>query len=228
VALQKLPVVFCLDRSGLVGADGATHHGVFDIACLRSIPNMIISAPMNEEDLRNLMYTAMLENKGPFVIRYPRGRGSLPEWQKPFKAIEIGRARLMKHGKDIALLTLGYAGNMAAEAIIRLDADQVDAEHWDMRFAKPLDSECLHGIFKRFDKIVVVEDGVLSGGFGSAVIEFMCDNGYRAHVKRLGVPDTFVDHGTQQELYKECGFDADSIYRLAKSMVGPRILSRTG
>jgi 1-deoxy-D-xylulose-5-phosphate synthase len=226
VALQKLPVVFCLDRGGLVGTDGATHHGVFDIACLRAIPNMIISAPMNEEELRNLMYTAQLKNNGPFAIRYPRGRGAMADWKKPFREIEIGRARLVKRGKDIAVLTLGHAGNLAAEAIVRLENEGVGVEHWDMRFAKPIDSECLHGIFKRFRNVVIVEDGVITGGFGSAVIEFMCDNGYQANVKRLGVPDSFIDHGTQMELYRECGFDPDSIYRLIKSIVSPRVLSR--
>jgi len=226
VALQKLPVVFCLDRGGLVGTDGATHHGVFDIACLRAIPNMIISAPMNEEELRNLMYTSQLKNNGPFAIRYPRGRGSMADWEKPFREIEIGKARLVKRGKDIAVLTLGHAGNLAAEAILRLENEGVEVEHWDMRFAKPIDTECLHGLFKRFRDVVIVEDGVIAGGFGSAVIEFMCDNGYQANVKRLGVPDSFIDHGTQMELYKECGFDPDSIYKLIKSIVSPRVLSR--
>jgi len=226
VALQKLPVVFCLDRGGLVGTDGATHHGVFDIACLRAIPNMIISAPMNEEELRNLMYTSQLKNNGPFAIRYPRGRGSMADWKKPFREIEIGKARLVKRGKDIAVLTLGHAGNLAAEAILRLENEGVEVEHWDMRFAKPIDTECLHGLFKRFRDVVIVEDGVIAGGFGSAVIEFMCDNGYQANVKRLGVPDSFIDHGTQMELYKECGFDPDSIYKLIKSIVSPRVLSR--
>jgi 1-deoxy-D-xylulose-5-phosphate synthase len=228
VALQKLPVIFCLDRGGIVGSDGATHHGVFDIACLRSIPNIIISAPMNEEELRNLMYTAQLADRGPFAIRYPRGRGSMTDWQKPFREIEIGRARFLRHGKDIAILTLGNAGNLALEAIERLDKAGIEAEHWDMRFAKPLDTDCLHGIFKHFSKILVVEDGVLNGGFGSAVLEFMCDNGYTATVKRLGVPDAFVDHGTQQELIRECGYDPESIYKAATSMVSPRVLSRTG
>jgi 1-deoxy-D-xylulose-5-phosphate synthase len=226
VAIQKLPVVFCLDRGGLVGADGATHHGVFDIACLRSIPNLIISAPMNEEELRNLMYTSQLRNNGPFVIRYPRGKGTIVDWQKPFREIEIGRARLLKRGKNIAILTIGYTGILAAEAVKILESESVEIEHWDMRFVKPLDTECLHGIFKRFENIIIVEDGVISGGFGSAVIEFMCDNGYHANVKRLGVPDNFIDQGTQMELYEECGFDPESIYKLIKSMVSPRVLSK--
>jgi 1-deoxy-D-xylulose-5-phosphate synthase len=228
VALQKLPVVFCLDRGGLVGADGATHHGVFDIACLRSIPNMIISAPMNEEDLRNLMYTAQLKNQGPFVIRYPRGRGSHTDWQKPFREIRIGTAVMLRPGKDIAILSLGNAGNLAAEAIQKMEKENLEIEHWDMRFVKPLDADCLHAIFRHFENIIVIEDGVISGGFGSAVLEFMADNGYRANVKRLGVPDAFIDQGTQQELYMECGFDPDSICNLIRTMVGQRILSKAG
>jgi 1-deoxy-D-xylulose-5-phosphate synthase len=226
IALQKLQVILCIDRGGIVGADGATHQGVFDIAYLRSIPNMIISAPMTEEELRNLMFTAMKTNHGPFAIRYPRGKGRLTDWRKPFKEIEIGKARLVKPGKDIAVLTLGNAGNLAADAIAKTEADHIDVEHWDMRFAKPLDKECLHTVFRNFKQVLVVEDGVLAGGFGSAVIEFMVDNGYKSNVRRLGVPDTFVDHGTQAELYKECGFDADSIYHAIQSLVGQRLLSK--
>jgi 1-deoxy-D-xylulose-5-phosphate synthase len=228
VALQNLPVVFCLDRGGLVGADGATHHGVFDIACLRSVPNMIISAPMNEEDLRNLMYTAQLKNHGPIVIRYPRGRGFQADWQKPFREIRIGTAIMLKPGKDIAILSFGTAGNLVTEAIQKMDHENLEIEHWDMRFAKPLDTECLHAIFRHFENVITIEDGVISGGFGSAVIEFMVDNGYRSNVKRLGVPDTFIDHGTQQELYRECGYDPDSICMLIRSMVSPRVLSKAG
>jgi 1-deoxy-D-xylulose-5-phosphate synthase len=226
VALQNLPVVFCLDRGGLVGADGATHHGVFDISCLRSIPNLTISAPMHEEDLRNLMYTAQLRNQGPFVIRYPRGRGYNTDWKKPFREIRIGTAVMLRPGKDIAILTIGNAGNLAAEAIQKMENENLDIEHWDMRFVKPLDTDCLHGIFRQFENIITIEDGVVSGGFGSAVIEFMTDNGYHANVKRLGVPDTFIDHGSQLELYKECGFDPDSICRLIRSMISPRVLSK--
>ena len=228
VALQKLPVVFCIDRGGIVGADGATHQGIFDIAYLRSIPNIIVSAPMNEEELRNLMYTAQLKNHGPFAIRYPRGRGRMSDWKKPFKEIEVGKARLVRSGKDIAVLTIGNAGNLAEEALLKLETENIEAEHWDMRFVKPLDKDCLHGIFRHFTQVLVVEDGVLAGGFGSAVIEFMCDNGYQVNVKRLGVPDSFIDHGSQTELYKECGFDADSIYQAIKSMASPRLLSKAG
>lgn len=227
VALQKLPVVFCLDRGGLVGPDGATHHGVFDLACLRAIPNLIVSAPMDESDLRNLMYTAM-NYGGPFVIRYPRGRGSIPDWRQPFRPIEIGRARMIHPGKDIAILTAGYAGKLASEAVMRLDSEDIEVEHWDMRFVKPIDADCLHGVMKQFKHIITIEDGILAGGFGSAVVEFMTDNGYTCQVHRMGVPDSFIDHGSQQELYKLCGFDPDSIYRAVKSIVSLRLLSRAG
>lgn len=228
VALQKLQVILCLDRGGLVGADGATHHGVFDLAYLRCIPDIIISAPMNEEELRNLMYTAQLRNFGPFAIRYPKGKGLMSDWHKPFREIEIGKARLIRTGKDIAILSIGITGNLVAEAMRKLAIeDNTEMEHWDMRFVKPLDQDCLHDVFKRFDKVITIEDGVLSGGFGSAVLEFMSDHGYQAQVKRLGVPDKFVDHGTQQELYKECGFDPASICNAVRAMVKPRVLSRT-
>ncbi len=227
VALQKLPVVFCIDRGGIVGSDGATHQGVFDLAYMRSIPNMIISAPMDEEELRNLMYTAQLKNQGPFSIRYPRGRGRMSDWRQPFREIEIGKARLIRPGKNIAVLTIGTAGVMAEDAIIRLEEENIEPEHWDMRFVKPMDKECLHAIFRNFKQVLIIEDGVLAGGFGSAIIEFMCDHGYQASVKRLGVPDAFIDHGSQSELYEECGFDADNIYQVIKSMVAsPHILSK--
>ncbi|MBN2812791.1 MAG: 1-deoxy-D-xylulose-5-phosphate synthase [Bacteroidales bacterium] len=226
VAVQNLPVIFCIDRGGIVGADGATHQGVFDIAYLRCVPNMIVSAPMNEEELRNMLYTAQLKNHGPFAIRYPRGRGRTIDWQQPFREIEIGRARLVRPGKDIAILSLGTTGNLVEDALSKPGMENIEAEHWDMRFAKPLDEAALHSICKAFQNIVVVEDGVLKGGFGSAVLEFMSDNGYQANVKRLGVPDHFVEHGTQAELYKECDYDADSIARVVKSMVGHRHLSK--
>ncbi len=228
VALQKLPVVFCIDRGGIVGSDGATHQGVFDLAYLRCIPNIIISAPMNEEELRNMLYTAQLRNQGTIAIRYPRGRGSMVNWQGPFKEIETGKARMVRPGRDIAVLTIGNAGNLAEEALERLEAENIEAEHWDMRFVKPLDQECLHGIFRHFKNIITVEDGAVNGGFGSAVLEFMSDNGYQAHVKRLGVPDEFIDHGTQAELYRQCGYDADGIYKAVKAMVVPRVLSKVG
>jgi 1-deoxy-D-xylulose-5-phosphate synthase len=225
VALQKLNVVFCLDRGGLVGADGPTHHGVLDLAYLRSIPDMIISAPMNEEELRNLMYTAQLRNNGPFAIRYPKGRGVLIDWQKPFREIEIGKARKLNEGTDIAILSIGHVGNFVNEAIIRLEAENISVSHYDMRFVKPLDKECLHKVFKKYNYIVTIEDGTVVGGFGTGVIEFMCENGYKANVKRLGIPDKFIGHGTQKELYKECGFDTDGICLAVKYMVKPRVFS---
>jgi 1-deoxy-D-xylulose-5-phosphate synthase len=226
VALQNLPVVFCLDRGGLVGDDGPTHHGVYDLTFMRSIPNMIVSAPMNEEELRNLMYTAQLRNHGPFSIRYPRGRGVMPEWEKSFKEIPIGKGRLVKKGTDIAILTIGTAGILAAEAIDLLENSHISAAHYDMRFVKPIDEELLHKVFKQFKHVITVEDGSLTGGFGSAVVEFMCDNTYTSQVKRLGVPDRFIDQGTQKELYKECGIDPESIANTVKSLVKPKVLSR--
>jgi 1-deoxy-D-xylulose-5-phosphate synthase len=228
VAIQKLPVVLCLDRSGLVGQDGPTHHGVFDLAYLRSIPEIIISAPMDEIELRNLMYTAQLANHGPFAIRYPRGRGVYAKWRKPFEEIPIGRSRIISQGKDIAILSIGHTGNFVVEAMERLMAEGIGVEHIDMRFVKPMDEECLHRIFKTFSQIITVEDGVISGGFGSAVLEFMSEHGYSANIQRLGVPDRFIEQGTQQELYKECGFDAEGIYQTVKALVMPRILTKAG
>jgi 1-deoxy-D-xylulose-5-phosphate synthase len=212
VALQNLHVVFCIDRGGLVGADGATHHGFFDMAFMRSIPNMIVSAPMDEVDLRNLMYTAQLEkNKSPFSIRYPRGLGIYTNWKQPFCEVEIGKARQISEGDDLAILTIGQPGNAAATVVNKLTEENLRIEHWDMRFVAPLDKDVLHTVFKKFTHIITVEDGVLKGGFGSAVIEFMCDNGYSSEVRRLGIPDYFIEHGTQDELYRECGYDAEGI-----------------
>lgn len=228
VALQELHVVFCLDRGGLVGEDGPTHHGVLDLAYLRSIPNMIISAPMNEEELRNLMYTAQLKNHGPFAIRYPKGRGVMVDWQKPYREIPVGKARILSEGTDVAILSIGHIGNIVSEAILRLEVENWSVAHYDMRFAKPLDEECLHKIFKKYKNIVTVEDGTIVGGFGSGVIEFMCENSYNSTVRRLGVPDRFIDHGTQKELYKECGYDAESVYLAVKAMVKPQVLSNVG
>jgi 1-deoxy-D-xylulose-5-phosphate synthase len=182
---------------------------------------------MNETDLRDLMYSAQLRNNGPFAIRYPRGKGITANWNRPFTEIEIGRARCVRKGKDVAVLTIGYAGVLASEAIKKLTAqDNIEVEHWDMRFVKPLDEECLHDIFKRFEKIITVEDGVITGGFGSAIIEFMADHGYNANVVRLGVPDRFIEHGTQQELFRECGFDSESIFSTILKIAKPRLLSR--
>jgi len=228
VAIQNLNVVFCLDRGGLVGPDGATHHGVFDLAYLRSVPNIIVAAPMDEIELRNMMYTAQLAKHGPFSIRYPRGRGSIIEWRLPFKELVPGKARQLAVGTDIAILTIGNAGNLVKEALDKLKDSQVSIAHYDMRFVKPLDTQLLHLVFKSFNKIITVEDGVLSGGFGSAILEFMSDNDYSAQIKRLGVPDRFIDHGTQAELYKECGFDPDSIVTVINCMVKPEVLSNAG
>jgi 1-deoxy-D-xylulose-5-phosphate synthase len=212
VALQKLRVVFCIDRGGLVGPDGATHHGFFDIAFMRSIPNMIVSAPMDEIELRNMLYTAQLEkNSFPFSIRYPRGNGIYKEWRKPFEEIEIGKSRMLSDGTNAAVLSIGSCGNIVSAAIKKLAGENFSIAHYDMRFVAPLDKETLHDIFQKHNRIITVEDGILSGGFGSAIIEFMSDNGYNAKIKRLGIPDYFVEHGLQDELYKECGFDVESI-----------------
>ena len=226
VAIQKLPVIFCLDRGGLVGDDGATHHGVFDLAFMRAVPNMIVSAPINEEDLRNLMYTAQHRNHGPFSIRYPRGRGVHLDWKKPFKEIPVGKGKIMRKGTDIAILSIGHIGNLVVEAIDNLEKEHISAAHYDMRFVKPLDEELLHKVFKQFKQVITVEDGVISGGFGSAILEFMCDHGYTSRVKRLGVPDRFIDQGTQQELYKECGYDVEGIVETVKTLVKPKVLSK--
>jgi 1-deoxy-D-xylulose-5-phosphate synthase len=220
VALQNLHVVFCIDRGGLVGSDGATHHGFFDIAFMRNIPNMVVSAPMDEIELRNLMYTAQLEkNNFPFSIRYPRGCGQFSDWKKPFEEIKIGKARLINEGNNIAVLSIGHPGNFVSRVSSKLQSEKISVEHWDMRFAAPLDTEVLHSVFNKFDKIITVEDGILKGGFGSSVLEFMIDNGYNATVKRLGIPDYFVEHGTQEELIDECGFGEDGIEKAVREMV---------
>jgi 1-deoxy-D-xylulose-5-phosphate synthase len=219
VALQKLQVVFCLDRSGIVGTDGATHQGIFDLAYLRCIPNMIIGAPMNEAELRNMMFTAQLRNHGPFAIRYPRGKGTGTEWRKPFNELELGKAQCICQGEKLAVLSIGTAGNLVQEALVQLKRENIHIEHWDMRFVKPLDEDCLNKIFERFGYVITVEDGVLQGGFGSAILEFMNDGGYKTLVKRMGVPDTFVEHGTQTELYEVCGYDPKSIYNTIKSLL---------
>lgn len=212
VALQNLKVVFCLDRGGLAGADGPTHHGAYDIAYFRCIPNMIVSAPMNEEELRDLMYTAQLEETpGTFSIRYPRGQGVMVNWKTPFKKIGIGKGRKIKDGKEVAILSLGHPGNLVAKAMEQLSEKGITPAHYDMRFAKPIDEELLHEVFFKFDKVVTVEDGCINGGLGSAVTEFMGDHGYSARVVRLGIPDKFIEHGEQGELYEECGFSPAKI-----------------
>jgi 1-deoxy-D-xylulose-5-phosphate synthase len=212
VALQNLHVVFCIDRGGLVGADGATHHGFFDMAFMRSIPNMVVSAPMDEIELRNLMFTAQLEkNSFPFSIRYPRGRGVFTDWKKPFVELEIGKARQISEGNDLAILSIGHPGTDVASVVRKLAKENILISHYDMRFVAPIDTDLLHSVFKKFHYIITVEDGVLKGGFGSSVIEFMSDNGYNSEVRRLGIPYFFVEHGTQEELYRECGYDAEGI-----------------
>ena len=220
VAIQSLPVVFCLDRAGLVGDDGPTHHGVYDIAFMRCIPNMIVSSPMNEAELRNLMYTAQLDKiKQPFVIRYPRGEGMMPEWKTEMEEIEIGKGRKIKEGKDIAILTFGHPGNFAAAAIRNLRTEGINPGHYDMRFAKPLDHELLHEVFKSYKKIITVEDGTIVGGIGSAILEFMAEHGYQAEVKMLGIPDRIVEHGSQKQLHHECHYDADAIAETIREMM---------
>ncbi len=224
VAIQKLPVVFCLDRGGLVGDDGPTHHGVYDIAYMRCIPNIVVSSPMNESELRNLMYTAQLDTTDlPFVIRYPRGEGVMPEWQTPFKEIEIGKGRKIKDGKDVAILSFGHPGNFVSTAIRNLRSEGLDPAHYDLRFAKPLDEEMLHEVFSTYTNIVTVEDGTILGGVGSAVLEFMAAHQYKAHVKLLGIPDRIVEHGSQKELYKECDYDAEGIANAVRVLLGEKI-----
>jgi 1-deoxy-D-xylulose-5-phosphate synthase len=218
VAIQNLNVVFCLDRGGLVGADGATHHGAYDLAYMRMIPNMVVAAPMNEEELRNLMYTAQLPNQGPFSIRYPRGNGVITEWKTPFKEIKIGEGRKVTAGEDIAILTIGHPGNFAQKAIEALKGAGVSIAHYDMRFVKPLDTLLLHEVFSKFNKVITVEDGCLMGGFGSAILEFMVDQKYQAEVVRLGIPDEYIHHGTQEELWADCGFDTQSIIKTVSTI----------
>jgi len=219
VALQNLDVIFCLDRAGFVGADGATHHGAFDLSYFRCIPNMIVSAPMNEKELRNLMYTAQLPNKGPFSIRYPRGNGAMTDWRTPFEEVEIGRGRKIKDGKQVAILSIGHPGNFVLEADIDFVKQGLEIAHFDMRFVKPIDKDLLHEVFQNFNKIITIEDGCLNGGFGSAVLEFMSDNSYSCEVIRLGIPDTFIHHGTQKELYKECNFDVNAINQSVHKLI---------
>ena len=220
VAIQKLPVVFCLDRGGLVGEDGPTHHGCYDIAFFRCIPNMIISAPMNEQELRNLMYTAQLDTvKNPFVIRYPRGEGVMPEWRTKMEAIPIGKGRKLKDGEEVAILSLGHPGNFAQAAIRELRTDGINPAHYDMRFVKPLDNDLLHEVFGKFNNVITVEDGTIIGGLGSAVLEFASDNNYKAKVVRLGIPDHFIEQGTQMELYNECGYHVEGIIKSVKVLL---------
>lgn len=220
VCIQNLPVNFCLDRAGFAGADGATHHGAYDLAYFRCIPNMIVAAPMNESELRNLMYTAQLPRKEKaFSIRYPRGKGVMVDWRTPMVEVEIGKGRKLRDGEDVAILTIGHIGNYAVEVCNRMAKKNLFVGHYDMRFVKPIDEALLHEVFGRYKKIITVEDGCIQGGFGSAVLEFMADNNYHVEVRRLGIPDRVVEHGEQIELHRECGFDPDGIERVVKQML---------
>lgn len=211
VALQNLNVVLCVDRAGIVGSDGATHQGLFDLAYFRCVPNLTIASPLNEIELRNLMYTAQLPDKGAFVIRYPRGRGVLLDWKKPFEELPIGKGQLLSDGTDAVLLSIGPIGNIAQKALATLATKGISVAHYDMRFLKPIDEEILYRVGKNFAKIITLEDGVISGGLGSAVLEFMADKGYKPSVMRLGIDDQFVEHGTQAELYHLLGLDEEGI-----------------
>ena len=228
VALQNLNVVFCLDRGGLVGADGATHHGAYDIAFFRCIPNMIVSAPMNEKELRNLMFTSQLPNQGPFSIRYPRGNGVMMDWKTPFEEIEVGTGRLVKEGEEIAILSFGHPGNFVVKAQEQFEKEGLNIAHYDLRFAKPLDEKLLHTIFQKFDKVITIEDGCLQGGFGSSILEFMANNDYQAKVKMLGIPDIFIHHGTQDELYNDCHYDTKAIVSSVQKMLEKSLINQVG
>lgn len=213
VAIQKLNVVMCLDRAGLVGEDGATHHGMFDIAYMRIIPNLTVSVPMDEHELRKLMYTAQLPDMGPFVIRYPRGRGQITDWKCEFESVPVGKGRMLKDGDDIAVISLGPIGYKAIKAIEKIEKEMsVSIAHYDLRFVKPIDCEMLDSIGRKFKKVLTIEDGIMAGGAGSAVLEYMSDKGYNVSIKRIGIKDCFIQHGTVDELYKICGLDEESIY----------------
>jgi 1-deoxy-D-xylulose-5-phosphate synthase len=218
VCLQNLHVIFCLDRAGIAGADGQTHHGAYDIAYMRCLPNMVVSAPMDEEELRNLMFTAT-ETPQPFTIRYPRGQGVMIDWRKPLKKIEIGKGRIIKNGEDLAIISLGSIGNEVVKSCEELEKQGISVAHFDMRFAKPLDTQLLHSIFSKYSYVITVEDGCLQGGFGSAILEFMADNEYKATVKRLGMPDKIVEHGEPHELYKECEYDSNALIEAAQKIL---------
>lgn len=225
VAIQNLPVIFCLDRAGLVGDDGATHHGAYDIAYMRCIPNMIVSAPMNEAELRNLMYTAQLdETRNPFVIRYPRGQGVMPEWKTPMERVPIGKGRKIKDGRDIAIISIGHPGNFVVEACKELANHDLDPAHYDLRFVKPLDEAMLHEIGSRFSKVITIEDGCIQGGMGSAVLEFFNAHGYKPDVKMLGIPDEVIEHGKPEELHRICQYDKQAIINEVKAMAAAKSL----
>lgn len=220
VAIQNLPVNFCLDRAGFAGADGPTHHGAYDLAYMRCVPNMVVAAPLNESELRDMMFTAQQpREKGAFTIRYPRGEGVMIDWRTPMKAMEIGKGQRVLDGKDIAILTIGHVGNFAIEASNELSEEGISAAVYNMRFVKPIDEELLHKVCKNHKQIITVEDGTIIGGFGSAVLEFMAEHNYKAHVRRLGIPDKIIEHGTQAELQKQCSFDKEGIISTAQQML---------
>jgi 1-deoxy-D-xylulose-5-phosphate synthase len=227
VAIQKLPVIFCLDRGGVVGDDGGTHHGAYDLAYMRCIPNMIVSAPMDEADLRHLMYTAQLpEQNLPFVIRYPRGQGVMPEWRVPMQKMQIGQGRKIQDGEEVAILTIGHVGNFAVNACRTLLTDDIRPAHYDMRFVKPLDEAMLHEVAQKFTKIITVEDGTIMGGFGSAVLEFMNAHNYHPQITMLGIPDRVIEHGKPEELHRECGYDAQGIVEAVRALVGVNVITQ--
>lgn len=224
VCIQNLPVNFCLDRAGFAGADGPTHHGAYDIAYFRCLPNMIVSAPMNEQELRNLMYTASVPRKEKaFSIRYPRGQGVMPDWRTPMEAVAIGTGRKLRNGDELAILTIGHIGNYAVEVCEKLEKKNIRVAHFDMRFVKPIDEQLLQEVFSKYKKIITIEDGCIQGGFGSAVLEYMADNNYSAEVKRLGIPDDVIEHGEQIELHTECGFDPEHIEKAVLAMLEPAV-----
>ena len=218
ICIQNLPVVLCMDRAGVAGADGPTHHGAYDISFMRCIPNMVVSAPMNEEELRNLMFTASTHS-GPFSIRYPRGNGVMPEWKTELKKIVVGKGRKVNDGEGVAILTIGHVGNFAIEAISEMNEEGLNPAFYDMRFVKPLDEEMLHEVFSRYKKVVTVEDGCLMGGFGSAVLEFAADHKYQIQIERLGIPDKIIEHGEQPQLHRECGYDKEAIKKAVQDLV---------
>ena len=221
-AILKLHVVLCLDRAGLVGEDGVTHHGAFDLAYLRPIPNLIISSPLNEIDLRNLMFTAYKTDRGPFVIRYPRGKGELRDWQNEMELLPVGRGRRLREGTDVAVVTIGPIGNVARQAIEAAAAEGISAAHYDMIYLKPIDEELLHEIGRRYSRIITVENGTVVGGLGTAVMEFMMEHGYTPRVQRIGIPDRFIEHGSIAELYNLCGMDAPHILEAIRSLAGQK------
>ncbi len=220
VCIQNLPVNFCLDRAGFAGADGPTHHGAYDLAYMRCVPNMILAAPMNEAELRDMMFTAQLPREGKaFTIRYPRGQGVMTEWKTPMEEMKIGKGVKLRNGDEVMILTVGHIGNYAIEVCEKLEKQNILVGHCNMRFIKPLDEELLHEVFKKYKKIITVEDGCVQGGFGSAVLEFMADNLYSAEVKRLGIPDTVIEHGEQMELHQACNFDPEGIEEAVRQLL---------